>query len=112
MVLEEENRDIVGGEGEGIWARGERGEALQIQAAPTNFPPLQSRLFSRGWRRDSSSWETGRGKGIFFLLWPPFEILCLTSSHLGAGQGGLCWEFSTGPAATEGFQPGCGNQPC
>lgn len=45
-------------------------EALQIQAAPTHFPPLQSRLFSRGWRRDSSSRETGRGKGIFFSLRP------------------------------------------
>lgn len=45
-------------------------EALQMQAGLTHSSPLQSRLFSRGWRRDGSSGETGRGKGLFFSFWP------------------------------------------
>lgn len=59
-----------GREGGRMLGSGRTREALPIQAAPTHFPPLQSQLFSRGWRRDSSSREAGGGKGVFFSLWP------------------------------------------
>lgn len=41
-----------------------------MQAGLTHSPPLQSQLFSRGWRRNDSSGKTSRGKCLFFSLWP------------------------------------------
>lgn len=65
-----EDRDIVGGEGEGCRAKRERGRHFKCRLVRPIPPPLQSRLFSRGRRRDGSRGETSRGKGLFFSLRP------------------------------------------
>lgn len=79
----------MGGEGEGCRAVTGRGRHFKRSLAD----PF---AISRGWRRDGSSGETGRGEGFSSHFGRhslplgyrhPFEILCLASSHTGEEQG-------------------------
>lgn len=96
MVLEKENRDVVGGEGEGCWAQGERGRHFKFRLLPTIFPPCSHGCSARGGGETAPAGRLAEGKAFSSHFGRqslplrdrrPFEILCLASSHLGAGQG-------------------------
>lgn len=98
MVLEKENRDIVGGEGEGCWAQGERGRHFNLRLPQPIFPLCSHGCSAGGGGETAPAGKLAEGKAFSSHFGrqnlplhdrSPFEILCLASSHLSAGQG-LC----------------------